>query len=259
MSDEPDNIASRDWRLQAITTLAQDFQSPWTGNAYKAGTPVEITGFVRFGKDTLSIPVPSPVAVYLSLARKARDSGNEFFARKFRTRCMSLPNGTARLPPDNESEFFDGLESLIACIVFSYTAIEAFANEAIPDDFSFEREREDSRCKEVYSKEQIEQNLGLNVKLDQILPSIRSVSSPKGTKVWQDYIWLKELRDRLIHLKSTDWMRSDPQKADEYIWAQLLSEKVMQSPEFAVALINHYCVSEKPRWIRKLLTVLSRK
>jgi hypothetical protein len=70
---------------------------------------------------------------------------------------------------------------------------------------------------------------------------------------------LKELRDRFIHLKASDWMRSEPQKADEYIWTQLLSEKVMQSPEFAVALIDYYCVSDKPRWIRKLLSISNGK
>jgi hypothetical protein len=253
MNDEHQDIDSRDWRLQAITTLAEDFRSPWTGTLHKAGSVVELVGFVQYDKrhQLALIPVPNAPAIYLSLARKAADLGADFVNQGFSKYLAPLPDGNRRFSLDAEADLFDALENMIACIVFSYTAIEAFANQTIPDDFQFEQERSDGRCRETYSKEQIERFISLDTKLDTILPGICSVPSPKDTGAWHNYVWLKRLRDRLIHLKSSDCKNSAPENAEDYVWTWLLSNKVLKAPKFAVAIIEHYHPDKKPRWIRK--------
>ncbi len=250
MKDEHPSIANRDWRLYAVTTLEKDFKSPWTGILHKGGTPVCATAFAKQHKEILSFGAPTPPAMYLSLARKALKAAIEFFAQDTRNwRVKST--GFDQVLSDFEPHFLDALENLVACIVFSYTALEAFANMMIPDDFNYERERSDQRFKEVYTREQIERFMSLDIKLHEILPKICSVRSPKGTKLWQDYVWLQELRDRCVHLKSSDWQHSSPEKVDEYVWTRLLSDRVRKAPQISFLLMRHYHPSEQLRWLNK--------
>ena len=45
---EDPKIANRDFRLQAITTLAEDWTSPYTGVTHPAGCEVVVTGSVKY-------------------------------------------------------------------------------------------------------------------------------------------------------------------------------------------------------------------
>jgi hypothetical protein len=182
MAEEHPNISKRDWRLQKIDTLAKDFKSPWSGVLYKAGTSVEVTGFVKFKGEFIRIPVPHPCAIYISLARRSVE-GTADNLLELVGRFKRRNEGIITFPDAYEKQLFDEFENLIACIVFSYTAIEAFANESIPDDYRFNKMRGDKKCLEVYSKDQIERNLSLDTKLDEILPALFAVKSPKGTKI----------------------------------------------------------------------------
>ncbi len=255
MTEEHPRISKRDWRLQGITTLAQDFKSPWSGILHKVGAPVEIAGFVRFKGEITQIPVPNPSAIYISLARRSVENTAENL-RILGEKIVKRSNNTSAFSNEYEIQFFNELENLIACVVFSHTAIEAFANESIPDDYKFEKMRGDKRCVEIYSKDQIERNLSLDTKLDEILPTLFAVQSPKGTKLWENYAWLKEIRDRFVHLKSTDWKHSTPENADQYVWTNLLSGRVQEGPKIAVELIHHYQKQKPPRWLAKALEVL---
>lgn len=250
LDDEHPNIVSRDWRLQAITSLAEDWHSP-TGAIHKAGAPVQKVGFIRYpGKDSLmSMPVPNPCAMYISFSFYAKDQSEKILSE---LDPHFLSSEFLTVSKEYESKFFDALQFLISVVIFSYTSIEVFANESVSDDFVLKRERRDNKFTEAYSKDQIERFLSLSVKLDEVLPSIFSISSPKGKEVWRDFVWLEDLRDRFIHLKSTDWEKSNPEKADDYVWTTLLSKKTLRAPRLAVQLINYYYHVDKPRWLRKI-------
>ena len=159
--------------------------------------------------------------------------------------------GGKRLNPNADGSFFDCLQSLIAGVVFSYTAVEAFANSTIPDDFLFSIERDDKKCRETYSKDQIERHMSLDKKLDKVLPQVCSLTSPKGTKLWVQYNELKKMRDRLIHLKSADWEPSPPERAEDYVWTLLLAADTRQRVGYAFEIIWYFLPSEKPRWAVK--------
>lgn len=250
LSDEHPNIVNRDWRLQAITTLVEDWHSP-SGVIHKAGTPVQNVGFIRYpGKDTLlSIPVLNPCAMYFSIAFYAKEEAEIILSELDEN---ILEKEFLNVSSEYEGGFVDALQFLVSVVVFSYSAIEVFANESIPDDFVFERARQDKKYKEVYSKDQIERFLSLTSKLDEVLPTIYSLSSPKGTRIWNDFVWLEKLRDRFIHLKSTDWEKSNPDKADDFVWTTLLSKETLQAPSIALQVVNYYYQTDKPRWLRKV-------
>jgi hypothetical protein len=72
---------------------------------------------------------------------------------------------------------------------------------------------------EIYDKSQVERHINLDDKISIILPSILEVKTPKGTAVWQEYIQLKKLRDRIIHMKSDDRKSTGPE--ENTIWHEL--------------------------------------
>jgi hypothetical protein len=150
------------------------------------------------------------------------------------------------LPP--ASEFYDCLQSMVAAVVFSYTAIEVFANSLIPNEYNYSSERTDKKCTECYSKEQIERYISLDSKLDKVLPEICKVQSPKGTHIWDKYLKLKKLRDRLIHLRTGDWRGRLPEHANDWIWTHMLSKEGRNVSLFAFEVISYYLKDKKPRW-----------
>ncbi len=248
MFHEHPNISKRDWRLRGITTTAEEF-ADGLGTTHPVGTVVELVGFVQLPHGTvLSIPVPDPAAVYLSLARAAMKNGLAYVESELPNQILTV-NAESRLANDSEQGFFDCLQSIVSGVVFSYTAIEAFANSVIPDDFVFVKPRQDKRCTEHYTKEQIERHVSLDVKLDEVLPKIlMGAKSPKGGKAWSDYTKLQKTRDRLIHLKSEDWQKASRDKAGDWLWTILLSKPTRDSVSHAFNIINHFCASEPKRW-----------
>jgi len=256
MSVEHLSLHSRDWRLYA-TCLATECRPGWSWQAWPAGTPIEVVGFAKYDRDLLAFPAPFPVALYLSLARNTQRTGARLLEKCLASGLEAQPQGFTRVPAAVETQLFDGLENVLAAVVFSHTAIEAFANWTIPEDWEYVQDRQDGRRRKVYSSGQIERHLSLEVKLDQILPKVHSVPSPKGTAIWGDYVWLRRLRNRLVHLKSPDIGPSNPEQADKLVWTALLEPKVHTAPEVAMQLIEHYLPADRPRWAREFWSRLS--
>jgi len=251
MTEEPEAIAKRDWRLQAITTLASDFVSPSTGQRHPAGSPVVLSAFAKKDGALLQFPLPSVVAMYLSMSHRALSEGGTSLEAALAPPHHNVADGTMAIPESRETLFLSGMENLAAGVIFAYSAIEAFANHSIPDDYTYQRDRGDRRFREVYNKDQIERWLSLDTKLDQVLPEILSVTSPKGTKVWQEFTWLQEIRDRLVHTKSADWRKSGPEQAQGILWTQLLDHNVNSAISAASRTIMHYHKGPPERWMRK--------
>jgi hypothetical protein len=82
LDDNHPNILHRDWRLQYIATYEEDWQSPG-GEIHKSGeTEVDDTITKYLGrKNWLGIPLPSPSAMYLSLAFKAKEKSKRIFSK----------------------------------------------------------------------------------------------------------------------------------------------------------------------------------
>jgi hypothetical protein len=135
-------------------------------------------------------------------------------------------------------------------VVFAYTALESFANESIPETFVFKKGRDDRRCLEVYTKEQAE-FLSLDLKLSEVLPQVFNVTTPKGTKIWERYFFIKKLRDRIIHIKTKD--KDTTKFATDTIWSNLLDNTFPNIALEAKSIIGYYFenIPEKPRWFKR--------
>jgi hypothetical protein len=76
------------------------------------------------------------------------------------------------------------------------------------------------------------------------------VSSPKGTKLWDDFKNLKKLRDRIIHLKNNDITSSGPDI--DTVWGILIRSQKINFPKQAHELIGHYISNQEGhRWFKK--------
>jgi hypothetical protein len=134
----------------------------------------------------------------------------------------------------------------MASVIFAYTALESFANEEIPDEFSHPVEK--NKCTEVYGKTQIERFLSLGVKLGDILPVVFDLASPKGTKAWEDYSALESLRHSIIHMKQVD--REHVSYSSQSVWSRLIDDPVPYSVATAKSMIDYFYDSRslKPHW-----------
>ena len=241
MTQERLPIEDVDWRYRVATTLAKDFRSP-TGVVHKKGTPVSLTTFIKHGKQELRIGDPSATALFLSQSHKAYTRALEAhpFLSTVSTAQVSDPSGAV----------YDYLELAIASVVFAYTAIEAFVNEAIPDDFLYEASTENGLVV-AHSKDWVERHLSLDEKLATVLPNAMSRPSPKGRSIWEKYVALRRLRDRIIHMKSRD--RAHSKAGNLYpdsIWNRLLDPKQLNYPLVAKNIMLHFYSKANTHWLK---------
>lgn len=100
-------------------------------------------------------------------------------------------------------EIYDYLEEVQKVIVFSYKAIEAMCNSAIPDDYVHKKSSNKNGVIEVYDKLGIERWVSTTEKVSKILPDIYSCASPTQKPFWSHFKKLEELRNEIIHSKSS--------------------------------------------------------
>jgi hypothetical protein len=176
---------------------------------------------------------PSATALFLSQSHKSF------------TEAMRLHPFRGDWPPnklqDRTTRVCDYFELICASIIFAYTALEAFVNEELPEDYVYRREEQtDSNIYEVrlFDKGQIERQLSLSEKLAIVLPEALGASSPKGISAWGGFVHMRRLRDRVIHMKSEDRKRS--KGYDEYpksIWSDLLNPDQGNYPSIAKSIV----------------------
>ncbi|WP_138921952.1 hypothetical protein [endosymbiont of Tevnia jerichonana] len=128
----------------------------------------------------------------------------------------------------------------------AFTAMEAFVNEVIPDDFKYHTHRKSEIIIEEMDKTQIERWLSIEEKFSTVLPEILQTPSPKKLRCWQGFKKLKKIRDRIIHMKAADRKSSGPETPT--LWHELFNVEPLFSQ--AKDIIDYFVKSmeSKPRW-----------
>lgn len=231
-----------DWRFQLITHLTQDFTSPWTGTTSPAGTRVTLSSVIQMTKKKqLTVPLPNASALLLNSAATAFIA-----AREIRDRSGIDKSHHIEVSFKSDADAFDFIERMIESIVLAFTALEAFVNEIIPEDYFYAHHNRSDVVLEASSKSTIERHIRIDEKLTAVLPDILKCSSPKGTRCWQGYRQLKATRDRIVHMKTLDRRSSGPEV--ESVWKAII---LSPSPHLAAKdVIDHFAVhmQDKPAW-----------
>jgi len=222
-------LAKEDWRFHAIDVVG-------TGLGMLATTELLSGRHLTFG-------LPSAPAIYLNLARNAHANRT---AIDVEASFVTHPSPQGAWPEEHKL-VFDFFEAFVAEVIFSFTAVEAFANESIPSHFSYVWKKDGKAIS--LSGAEIERSIAINEKLKRVLPLAHKITSPAGTQAWERYLELKAVRDRLVHLKSIDRKPSGPE--NQTIWGLMLKKRHLDFPTIAYGLIASYepLVSNR-RWFR---------
>jgi len=243
MSIDQSSIPKLDWRYRVVTTIIKDAKLP-SGKIAKAGSSASVTTVIKHGRKTLSIGDPSATALYLSQSHKSY------------TQAIQNHPFVNELPATEENELsarvYDYLECIMTSVLFAFSSLEAFANEEIPEDLIHEAQRRQSGIHVAYQKHSVERYVSLDEKLSIILPKAKGKPSPKGLNVWTEFVILRRLRDRLVHLKSLDRAHS---KADNLypksIWSELLAPNQPNFPLIVKNMMLHFFdENNSHHWLR---------
>lgn len=151
-----------------------------------------IQGFVHSinGKN-LMIPEPEPSILYFTNAEDKLPTILEF--------QLSLKD--SKLSPDNFSDlshtFYKFFQLSSDYLINIFTAIEAFNNSLIPDDFSMKIKRKH------FDKDRTQRSMDFKNKMKKAIPIITKNSFPSDHS--QDYefiLEIKGLRDNVVHTKN---------------------------------------------------------
>lgn len=230
-----------DWRCQMVVRLAAPTVLPGSNTVLPVGVIGKGVAEIDYKANRVAFSIPNATALFFNLSKKHYESA--------RVISQTFSSGPDLQSPTDE-DIFSYLEDVMASVVFAYTALEAFANEEIPDDFVYTISK--SKCSEVFDKSQIERSLSLQTKLGDILPAITGIASPKGTKVWQEFVALEELRNNIIHMKTID--RRHVGYSNQSIWSKLVCEPVPFVLPSAKGMVDHFYASRqlRPHWYEHL-------
>jgi hypothetical protein len=247
MSDEHDQ--QYDWRAELVTSLASEWVSSTTGHSHRVGAPVVgVTPGRDQGRRPLWFVSPSPEALALDLAIKSAVDADGLVdcvrVARLRADRIDLSVDDQDLPA-----LYDYFEACFVTVVFSFAAIEAFANREIatanPKDGQEVVRRGE---KVVIAPDRVERELNLGEKLDLLLPRILGVPSPKGRKPWAAFRAIQSERDALVHLKDAD---AHPRAVErQSIFHRFWVDGVDRHPRGSLAMIEwFYQGRAMPGWI----------
>jgi hypothetical protein len=237
---EPDHIAKMDWRINKLSWTTAPFVDP-SGQTIPAGASITQAAQIPYDGRQVGFAIPNATALFLDLSYRYHVE-SEMWLEK----AIAEADQFGQLDTDHACIFY---ERIMSSVIFAFTALEAFVNEEIPDGYIYVCKEKQST--KQYDKEQIERYLSLNVKLGDVLPLALSVRSPKGKSIWNQYDKVRELRDRIIHMKTED--RAHQRTNPKSIWNALLRKPLPATHVVAKNLISYFlnAKGDPPRWFRK--------
>ncbi len=240
-----DNFGDR--RIAAVTTLTKDIPAAYPGGpSHKAGSPVYQSCQIQT-EDGVNIgfTLPSATAMALNIAVHASKEA-EAYNKNITFNEIITPHGKG-YSVSNESNaiLYDFFEACMKTIVFSFQAIEIYCNHSIIREMKSTMDFKRRRKRITLAPKDIERQLSTEEKLSQVLPKLKSISTPKGKTVWKAFKRLKTARDSIVHLKTRDQQAVDK----ESLYFQFLNCKISEFPETSINMIKYFVGDAEPRWL----------
>jgi len=227
-------------RRRWTSTLAADIPAGPQGQpTHKAGATVAVIHLVvlpEIGNVSMTVPRPSSISL---------DAAEKHVKRAVRLR-KQLAGQTKRgrwiqkrheVGFSNEELVYDFFEEASSGLILMHTALDNFANEQIPADFTFVGSDD-----QTIGRTQIEGRMSLPRRLDEILPDVAGVESLRTAEpmVWELLSTLKGIRDDLghVHLEQTYTRESDD--PSESVWSRMLTADLEELLAAVEKAIIHY-------------------
>lgn len=148
----------------------------------------------------ISLSRPNEIALSMHIANESLNKSQEL--RKSIIRKIGKDKNK-KFYENDVVEIYDYLEEAQKAIIFSYKAIEAMCNSAIPDDYVYKKPSNKIGVVEAYDNLAIERWVSTTEKVSKILPDIYHCVSPAQKPFWGHFKKLEELRNEIIHSKSS--------------------------------------------------------
>ncbi len=147
---------------------------------------------------------PNNVSVLLYTSKRFVKQAKKIFDTTFSSDAFfdKAPEKQKKLYK-NSAMIYDYIETIQVAIVFSYTAIESFANLSIPEGYFYET-RNNKGILEKYDKDSIERWMSLKDKVSKILVELFKTKDIIKESFWNDFCELEKIRNCIIHQKAID-------------------------------------------------------
>lgn len=174
---------------------------------------------------------PNSISLSLSLMKKslkkAKKLHSEIIPKNVKTQN--------KIDINLKKELYDFFEEIQTSIIFSYIAVEAFANAAIPNEFEYEKYNEKG-VKEIWNKSNIERWLTTSEKAGVILPKILNSSDIKQEIFWSSFKNLEKLRNKIVHQKTIE----KDTALDTEIYSEMLNPMIFTIIESAIDVVDFF-------------------
>ena len=233
-----------DWRLNGWAFVAEDAVLP-SGQIAKKGarlTAIKVVKLTRKKNLQLSLPNASALLLHSALCAEAD-------AATIRISC-GIDSSIKRVVTfETDTHGFDYLEKKASSVFLCITALEAFANEMLTDDVTYQS-KDRNGDSVTLNREEIERRLSLDEKLSVVLPKIFGTAPPKSSSCWAPYIETRRLRDRIIHWKNSDRKASDID--EDNAWSALMLSP--RATDATIGVIDFFMKVKipKPGWYEGL-------
>lgn len=162
---------------------------------------------INFKKNKLTYFTPNNVGILLSISKNALNEAKRIYdesldPNKFEHSIEQTKGDKRSFLIAKSKIVCDYIEKIQISIVFSYTALEAFSNLSIPENYNYKAEVKNKGTIEVYDKKAIERWVSLKDKLCDILTDVYQTKTFKNQPFWNHYTRLETYRHDIIHQKS---------------------------------------------------------
>lgn len=242
-----------DWRIAAASRLAKELPAAFPGGpSHKVGTAVYQTELVQTPTgEYLGFLTPSATAMAFSIALTASNNAKSMYATLTYDSVLT-PHGRGKsISNERIGELINFFEQYMIAVIFSFQALEVFANHTISRNLRKSMEVKRGKKKELFNPRELERRLSTDEKLALVLPKILNVPTPKGKQVWEKYKVLKDTRDATIHLKSYD-LKSVNESKNDILFFQFLNIDPLEYPKAAEAMVRYFQKEHTPRWLSAL-------
>jgi hypothetical protein len=126
---------------------------------------------------------PNNVGILLSISNKSMNAAKQIYAETlFNQQSVEAAKKNINKKEEivtNSQVVYSYIEMIQTCIVFGYTALEAFTNLSIPDDYEYKTKTNNKGIIETYDKEAIERWTTLKSKISEMLVDIYKTKNIK--------------------------------------------------------------------------------
>lgn len=183
----------------------------------------------------INFTAPNNISICLNISEREYTIAKEKFLTLVQSKIKQ--NQQSITFDNNETkDLYDYFEHLQVSLIFAYTAVEAFGNIAIPENFTLEKIN-NKKVKEIWTKESIERWLPTTEKIKDIIPEILNVSSPKTEPFWEDFKKLEDIRNEIIHQKTVS---KEVNVSSKYL-NEFFSKKIFDIIRSGYLVVNYFC------------------